>query len=412
MWQSHDVTLTKLKETRSTCIHSMNDKILGGRFRLREKIGSGSFGDIWLADDLKTGDSVAVKLEHANARVPQLNFETKVYSILDGGVNIPTMIDHGSDSKLEFLAMDLLGPSLESLFQKCHRKFSLKTVLMLADRMISSLEYMHTRHFIHRDIKPDNFAIGREGLSSRLYLFDFGLSKKYRDPNTLTHIPYCSGKALTGTARYASIKALRGVEQSRRDDMESLGYVFVYFLKGSLPWMGLQAKESNQKHQKILQVKSATSVSDLCRGLPSEFEEYLEAVKKLRFGERPPYEKYRGMFRDLFMRSGFVYDVVYDWDKDVKAEHEPRPNTAHLSSRKLVKEVSEEGKEKGKRIPIIHNARLVPCYNSGTRKGKNEVSAREKERKVKMSRTRIAKTPIARSRVPRTPMASGLRPFW
>ena len=389
----------------------MNERILAGHFRLKQKIGGGSFGDIWLAENLKDGESVAVKLEHPGARLPQLDFESTVYSILEGGVNIPKMIDHGNDSKIEFLTMELLGPSLESLFQKCNRKFSLKTVLMLADRMIASLEYMHNRHFIHRDVKPDNFAIGGGAKHTCLYLFDFGLSKKYRDPSTLAHIPYCSEKALTGTARYASIKALRGVEQSRRDDMESLGYVFVYFLKGSLPWMGLQAKESNQKHLKILQVKSSTTVADLCRGLPPEFEEYLNSVKKLKFSERPPYERYREMFRSLFVSMGFVYDMKYDWDEEKNVIQVKRASTACLTSRRLVKREASEGeKETGKRVPIIHNVRLVPYYNTGARKA--QANGREKEKKIKAPTSRLAKTPITRTRAPRNPVAGGLRPFW
>lgn len=131
--------------------------------------------------------------------------------------------------------MDLLGKSLESLFNLCGRKFSLKTVMMLADQMIKRVEYVHSMRIIHRDIKPDNFAIGINQNKHRVFILDFGLAKKFLSSKG-QHIKYKDGKSLTGTARYASINTHIGIEQSRRDDLEALGYLYVYFLKGKLPW--------------------------------------------------------------------------------------------------------------------------------------------------------------------------------
>lgn len=244
---------------------------VGQKFRLGRKIGSGSFGDIYMGYNIATNEEVAIKLECTKTKHPQLHIESKIYRLLQGGVGIPSLKWCGGEGDYNVLVMELLGPSLEDLFNFCSRKFGLKTVLLLADQTISRIEYMHSKNFIHRDIKPDNFLMGLAKKGNLVYIIDFGLAKKFRDPRTHQHIAYRENKNLTGTARYASINTHMGVEQSRRDDLESLGYVFMYFNRGSLPWQGLKAQTKRQKYERISEKKMATGVEELCKGFPSNY---------------------------------------------------------------------------------------------------------------------------------------------
>ncbi|XP_060063481.1 casein kinase I-like isoform X2 [Ylistrum balloti] len=287
---------------------------VGNKYRLGRKIGSGSFGDIYLGTDISNGEEVAIKLECVKTKHPQLHIESKIYRMMQGGVGIPTIKWCGAEGDYNVMVMELLGPSLEDLFNFCSRKFSLKTVLLLADQLISRIEYIHSKNFIHRDVKPDNFLMGLGKKGNLVYIIDFGLAKKYRDARTHQHIPYRENKNLTGTARYASINTHLGIEQSRRDDMESLGYVFMYFLRGSLPWQGLKAATKRQKYERISEKKMSTPIEELCKGFPSEFATYLNFCRSLRFDDKPDYSYLRQLFRNLFHRQGFTYDYVFDWN--------------------------------------------------------------------------------------------------
>ncbi|XP_031093523.1 casein kinase 1-like protein 2 [Ipomoea triloba] len=286
---------------------------VGNKYRLGRKIGSGSFGEIYLGTNIQTNEELAIKLENVKTKHPQLLYESKLYRILQGGTGVPNVRWFGVEGDYNVLVMDLLGPSLEDLFNFCSRKLSLKTVLMLADQMINRVEFVHTKSFLHRDIKPDNFLMGLGRRANQVYIIDFGLAKKYRDTSTHQHIPYRENKNLTGTARYASMNTHLGIEQSRRDDLESLGYVLMYFLRGSLPWQGLKAGTKKQKYERISEKKVSTSIEVLCRGYPSEFASYFHYCRSLRFEDKPDYAYLKRIFRDLFIREGFQFDYVFDW---------------------------------------------------------------------------------------------------
>ncbi|OHS97914.1 Casein kinase I hhp1 [Tritrichomonas foetus] len=291
----------------------MADLRIGSRYRMKKKIGGGSFGEIYIGEDLKTHEIVAIKLESQQSKPPQLFGESKIYKILAGGVGIPFLKWFGTEGDYNVMVIELLGKSLEDLFVMCHHKFTLKTVLMIADQLLERIEFFHSKGLLHRDMKPDNFCIGKGKKQNQIHIIDYGLSKKYIDSHRKTHIPFREGKSLTGTARYSSINTHLGIEQSRRDDLEGIAYILIYFLKGKLPWQGLPARNKKEKYEMISEKKIATPANVLCADLPQEFSFFLNDVRKLDFQEKPNYSQYREVFRSLFLREGYLYDYQYDW---------------------------------------------------------------------------------------------------
>jgi casein kinase 1 len=184
---------------------------------------------------------------------------------------------------------------------------------------------VHSKLYLHRDVKPDNFLIGLGKQQHVIYAIDFGLAKRYIDPRNNHHIPYRDGKNLTGTARYASLNTHRGIEQSRRDDIEAIGFVLMYFLRGSLPWQGLPAKTKKEKYARIKEKKETTSIEALCEGYPEELAAYLTYSRALNFTDAPNYDYLRKLFRDLYVRKGYPNDNLFDWNKAA-----PKPSLGML----------------------------------------------------------------------------------
>ncbi|CAO3595614.1 unnamed protein product [Absidia cylindrospora] len=308
--------MTSHQPSTSSQHHSSSaNNVVGVHYRVGKKLGEGSFGVLYEGTNLLNNQSVAIKFEPRKSDAPQLRDEYRTYKILAGLQGVAAAYYYGQEGLHNILVIDLLGPSLEDLFDMCGRKFSIKTVAMLAKQMLYRVENVHERSLIYRDIKPDNFLIGRPGskCANTVFMIDYGMAKHYRDPKTKQHIPYRERKSLSGTARYMSINTHLGREQSRRDDLESLGHVFMYFLRGSLPWQGLKAATNKQKYEKIGEKKQSTAIKELCEGQPEEFGVYLQYVRKLGFEESPDYEFLRELFNKVLRNNNQVDDGVYDW---------------------------------------------------------------------------------------------------
>jgi len=299
------------KEKNSESEDDINilNKTFFNKYHCIKKLGEGSFGCIYKAE--YNGDFFALKFESIKKGHYLLENEAIIMNYLKGP-NIPYIKLYKSTSDYNILVMQLLGKSLESLFEE-RKKFSLKTVCMIGYQFISVLEYIHNKHILHRDIKPDNFVMGLNNLSQYVYLIDFGLAKKYRSSKTLQQIPLINRKKLTGTARYASINALKGYEHSRRDDLEAAGYVLIYLLKGRLPWQGIAAKNKEERYRKILLKKLEVPVKDLCENIPEEFIKYISYVRKMDYLEEPKYDFLKDLFMSMLKKKHHKFDYIYDW---------------------------------------------------------------------------------------------------
>ncbi|MES1915191.1 MAG: hypothetical protein MHM6MM_007168 [Cercozoa sp. M6MM] len=306
--------------------------ILNNRYRIRKQINQGSFGLVYSARDQLTWEKVAVKLQPHHLNAANVAKESQIYGALcelqrsrnTNGTHrseaAPRLHWTGDirfqDMDYSVMVLDQLGDSLEERLESQQRRLSVGTVANIGINLVNLLETFHSINWLHRDIKPDNFLTDR-GSGSRLYIIDFGLAKQYRKgPND--HAPRTEGHGLVGTARYCSINTHRGVAQSRRDDLEAVGYLLSYLLFGQLPWMGFPIADKMTKYRKIHEKKEQTQPHELFVHMPVEFVQYLKYVRQLKYAETPDYAFCRALLQRVVnalkptdpLRQ---YRLLFDW---------------------------------------------------------------------------------------------------
>ena len=262
---------------------------------VNRQLGKGGFGQIYLGRNIKENTPIAIKVEDSSNR-SHLHLEYEILKDIQGGIGIPR------------------------IFKYRQGQNTYKTIFQIGYQMIERIQYVHYKGYIHRDIKPGNFVIGRGEKNKIIYIIDFGLSKKYIDLETNKHIPYKEGKGLTGTARYVSLFTHYGIEQARRDDIESIAYNLIYFAKGKLPWQGVKTKNKKEKHKKIMESKLANTPGILCMGLPDEFEKLLKYSRKLEFEEEPDYKGIKTMFKNYIINNGDTMNMEFEWNLNKSEE--------------------------------------------------------------------------------------------
>ena len=296
----------------------LRGRVIDNRYRLLEVIGGGAFGCVMKSKDVMNNEMVAIKLQKVKNKEYNLkseyNFFKKVGSDVDG---FPRTHYFGKYKAFNFMVMELLGPNLQTVFERCGQQFSLKTIIYMFMQLLQRIEHVHNCNIIFQDIKPENFVLGVEGAPKEniIRIIDFGLAKEYLDPVTKSHIPMIKTRKLIGTTRYMSINCHLRKEQSRRDDLEAIGYLMMYFLRqGNLPWMGLKFESLKRHNQKILLFKRGTPIETLCYGYPDQFAEYLRIVRSLEFEEKPDYRALKALFNKLFLKEKLEDDGLYDWN--------------------------------------------------------------------------------------------------
>lgn len=285
-------------------------------YKVEKKIGSGSFGKVYKGTHIVSKNEVAIKIEKAGKN-QRLTSEKNLYSNLNGIDGLPQVIHYKEYKSNIILIMTLLGPSLDDLYKFCNNKFDLKTVTLIALQILDRIENIHNKNILHRDIKPDNFLIGIGNERSKIYIIDFGLSKKFID-NDNNHTIYKKSKNFTGSFRYSSIRNHKGIEQSRRDDLESIGYMLIHFIKGRLPWQGLKGSTKKERSKNIYKVKRNTTLEELCEGLPPELYQYMKYSRLLRFSELPDYEYLRSLFLNIIRTNNMKINNLFSWNIHAK----------------------------------------------------------------------------------------------
>ena len=365
----------------------LHKKIIFKKFKLRKLIYESNFSWVYEGKNVIKNIPVAIKIEKAN----KYSFvESEAYILTNvKGFGIPEIISFGKYGPFKILIEELLGKDIQTLWESCpfkkdhlgKKNLYIKDICLFAVQVIERLEYIHNKNIIHRDMKPKNFVVGRNDPDT-IYLIDFGFAKQYRSSRTGKHIRFTSSKYFKGSLFYASLNSIKGLESSRRDDLESLGYVLIFLAKGGfLPFSNYPGiyKMKNEIREKIVKkIRLETTDENLCKGLPNEFIDYMKYTKKLNFEQEPDYNYLSGLFQSILSKTEFKKSLIFFWikqkneneeNKIFSPEAKVRNNSKSNSINKLYNKIKNTLRKKS--INIIkenHNYTKDNIINSNEKK--------------------------------------------
>ena len=308
----------------------------------RHLIGNGSFGKVFCGVHRYRRFRVAIKLPTEKSNLDMIDKEVEYTRKMANEPGFPILFFSSVINEQYVMIESLLGPSLDKLFIYCEKSFPMKTICLIGMDIVKRLRSMHKNGLLHRDLKPNNFAWGNYSKNylgahhsysadyetSSIYLIDFGLSDAYIDPKTGQVYKSEKGGKFIGTLRYSSVNSHKGIRQCRKDDLESLMYILVYFYKGKLPWQDVKSKQKEEKHQKIKEEKMRTTAEELCKDMPQEFERMLCYVKNILYSEEPNYERllsgFQKIINSLTEWETVEMDYNYIWEKKLHDDYKKK----------------------------------------------------------------------------------------
>ena len=311
---------------------TFKSKLIFGKYSIKYLISKGSFGEVYLGTNVLNNKDYAIKMERTSKGESLLKEEAYVLLFLKGP-GLPNVITFGISGRYHILIENLLGKSIYNIWLEKEKKFNIKDTCMFAIQALERVEYVHSKNYLHRDIKPANFLVGNPD-QSQIYLIDFGNARKYRSSRTGKHLPFSRNYKIYGTTIFLSLNVLKGIEQTRKDELESLGLVIIYLYKGYLPWSNYKFKDIFQALEKIKAIKENLSMKQLCHGLPIEMFEYMNYIKNMSFEDTPDYRYLQSLFLNILKKIGEKNDLFFSWvDKSIV----PKKLTSRSNSRSIQK---------------------------------------------------------------------------
>ena len=294
------------------------NQLIFQKYRIINKIGEGAYSNVYSAENIMDKKLVALKIQDKKKFFDQLKNEA-FYLVSLKGFGIPNFISYGHFKNYNILVEELLGKSLEELFKpnllNKNKNIILKDILMVGIQIIDRLNFIHSRNIIHLDIKPSNFLVGKFK-KNIIYMIDFGFSKKFRSSRTGKHTKYFKAKNFFGNLKYSSVNTMMGISPSRRDDIESLGYMLIYLYKKELPWEKLSFKNKDEIPQKIYECKKLITMEKLCKDMPKEMLEFMKYTKSLKFEEEPNYDYLKKLLNIMLKKINKENDSIFSWIKN------------------------------------------------------------------------------------------------